>query len=90
MGTTSGETGTDSCFSCGSTSQNHPTHPMTVRIAPRILTVALVTSPANNKATPKAATIGHAVGAGNSILLGTRVFSGCELILRPFPYRPMM
>jgi hypothetical protein len=42
----------------------------------------VVTSPANNKATPKAATIGHAVGAGNSILPGAsaRVFTRSEVI----------
>jgi hypothetical protein len=82
MGINSAETGTDSCFSCGSTSQNHPTQPTTVKIAPKMLTVAVVTSPANNKATPKAATIGHAVGAGNSILPGAsaRVFTRSEVI----------
>ena len=35
-----------------------------------MLTALLVTSPANSKAIPKANTIGHAVGAGSSILDG--------------------
>src|ERR1700685_1418399 len=70
MGMTSVEPGTDSCFSRGSTSRNQPIHPQTVKIAPMMLTGALVTRPANSNATPKAATIGQAVGAGSSMLPG--------------------
>ena len=39
-------------------------------IAPRTLTAALVTIPANSSVIPNASTIGHAVGAGISIASG--------------------
>ena len=60
--------GMDSCFSCGNTSRNQPTQPASVKIAPRMLTEALVTNPAKTNVRPKARTIGHAVGAGSSIV----------------------
>src|SRR5260370_32143527 len=60
----------DSCFSCGNTSRNHPTQPATMKIATRMLTEALVTNPANTNVSPKARMIGHAVGAGSSIVRG--------------------
>ena len=43
-------------------------HPLTAKIAPRKLTDQLVTKPAKTKARPKAKVIGHAVGAGISIV----------------------
>jgi hypothetical protein len=40
-----------------------------------MLTALLVTSPAHSKAIPKASTIGHAVGAGSSMVPG----KGCDV-----------
>src|SRR5260370_8206259 len=67
----------DSCFSWGNTSRNHPTQPASVKIAPRMLTEALVTNPAKTNVRPKARVIGHAVGAGSSIVpcIALSVFS---------------
>ncbi len=42
--------------------------PLTARIAPRRLTDELVTMPAKTRVKPKARMIGHAVGAGISIV----------------------
>ena len=42
--------------------------PLTAKIAPRKLTDQLVTKPAKTKVSPKARMIGHAVGAGISIV----------------------
>src|SRR5689334_13319850 len=63
-GTGSSNTGTDSCFSCGSTSRNQPTYPVRANIAPRILTDTVVSIPANTRVMPNARTIGQAVGDG--------------------------
>jgi hypothetical protein len=41
-------------------------HPLTAKIAPKMLTDAVVSIPANANVTPKAKTIGHAVGDGSS------------------------
>src|SRR5438309_1220548 len=60
--------GMDSCFSWGNTSRNQPTQPASVKIAPRMLTEVLVTNPAKTNVRPKARMIGHAVGAGSSIV----------------------
>src|SRR5580698_2790893 len=65
MGAYSSTIVTSTCFSCGRTSRNHPTHPTMTNIVPSRLTEALVTRPANNNVTPKARTIGQAVGAGS-------------------------
>src|SRR6185369_14857605 len=66
----SGRTGTASCASCGRTLRNQPTAPAITRTAPRTLTDALVTSPAKSSVVPNASTIGHAVGAGSSMVFG--------------------
>src|SRR5580700_1545899 len=58
-----------SSFSCGRTSRNHPKHPATNRVAPRMLTEALVTRPAMSSVTPNARMMGQAVGAGRWIVL---------------------
>src|ERR1700688_1203115 len=58
----------DSCFSWGKTSRNHPTQPAKAKIAPRMLTDALVTNPAKTNVRPNAKMMGHAVGAGSSIV----------------------
>jgi hypothetical protein len=83
----SAKTGTDSCFSTGTTSQNHPIDPAAANIAPRTLTETLVTKPAKSNVTPKARTIGHAVGAGRftgpAFSLTVDV-NGSKAILRSF------
>ena len=76
-------TGTDSIFSCGKTSRNQPMYPQTARIAPSTLTAAFVTMPAATSMTPKARTIGHAVGAGSSTVSVVRCCaSACELMFQ--------
>src|ERR1700730_16456755 len=67
---TCGTTGTNSCASCGRTSRNQPIAPAMATIAPRMLTASLVTNPANSNVVPNASAIGHAVGAGISIVPG--------------------
>ena len=58
-------------------------YPQTARIAPRTLTAAFVTMPAATSMTPKARTIGHAVGAGSSTVSGGRgCASACELMFQ--------
>src|SRR5713226_9965951 len=85
----------DSCFSCGNTSRNHPTQPASVKIAPRMLTEALVTNPAKTNAIPKARMIGHAVGAGSSIVpcVGLSGFgdssNGSDAMFQYLPHRPI-
>jgi hypothetical protein len=69
--------------------------PQTARIAPSTLTAAFVTMPAATSMTPKARTIGHAVGAGRSTVSGVRCCaSACELMSQSafshLFYRPMM
>lgn len=76
-GTGCSNTGTDSCCSRGRTSRNQPMHPLTAKIAPKMLTAAVVTIPANTNATPRAKTIGHAVGDGSSTVFGP---SSCVFI----------
>src|SRR5580698_1383723 len=68
--TSSGTTGTTSSCCSGSTSRNHPRHPANKKSAPRQLTDALVTRPANSRATPIARMNGHAVDAGTSMSRG--------------------
>src|SRR5262245_32135149 len=75
-------TGTDSIFSCGKTSRNQPMYPLTASIAPTTLTAAFVTRPATTSITPKAKTIGDAVGAGSSTVSVRRCASACELMFR--------
>src|SRR5260370_21691230 len=65
-GTTFSETDTRSCFSWDKTSRNQPTEPAIARIAPRTLTEALLTNPANTSLKPKASTIDHAVDAASA------------------------
>src|SRR5260370_2193959 len=67
----------DSCFWCGRTSRNQPAQPASVKIARRMLTEALVTNTAKTNVRPKARVIGHAVGAGSSIVpcIALSVFS---------------
>ena len=67
---TSAFTSTVSSFSCGRTSRNHPTQPVTKRIAPRILTEGLVSSPAKSRVMPNARTTGQGVGAGRLTVPG--------------------
>src|ERR1700693_2529184 len=86
--------GRDSCFSCGNTSRNQPRDPVSAKIAPRMLTEALVTNPANTNVKPNARTIGHAVGAGISTVRGDCPVRACissdsEAILKSFLYRPI-
>src|SRR6516162_10019872 len=77
VSTTSGSTGTISCRSSGNTSRNHPMLPAKLSTTPTRLTKTLVSRPANSSVRPKANTIGHAVGAGNSTKLGSFAFSVC-------------
>jgi hypothetical protein len=85
----------DSCLSWGKTSQNHPTQPVTVKNAPRMLTNALVTNPAKTNVRPKARIMGHAVGAGSSIVpcISLSVFgdssSVSDAIFQYLPHRPI-
>src|SRR5713226_1602590 len=84
----------DSCFSCGNTSRNHPTQPANVKIAPRMLTEALVTNPAKTNVRPKARMIGHVVGAGSSIepvAVVVRADSSCcsDAIFQYLLHRPI-
>jgi hypothetical protein len=61
-------------------------HPLTAKIAPKMLTTAVVSIPANSNVIPKAKTIGHAVGAGSSTVVDASsfVFGGIsKLILSP-------
>ena len=58
VGGTPDRTGTDSCFSCGNTSRNHPMYPLTARIAPRTLTDAVVSKSAKTRVMPNVRTIG--------------------------------
>jgi hypothetical protein len=62
-----------------------------VKIAPRILTDALVTNPAKINVKPKARTIGHAVGAGSAIESGrcTGIPSVSDAIFQSFLHRPI-
>src|SRR6516225_8151884 len=77
VSTTSGSTGTISCRSSGNTSRNHPTLPAKLSTTPTRLTKTLVSRPAKSSVRPKANTIGHAVGAGNSTKLGSFAVSVC-------------
>jgi hypothetical protein len=65
--------------------------PATVKIAPRMLTDALVTNPAKTNVKPKARTIGHAVGAGSSIEPDrcSGISSVSDVIFQSFPHRPI-
>src|SRR5208283_1409785 len=73
--TASSATGTHSCASTGRTWRNQPAAPATANTAPRMLTGAAVTIPAHTSINPNATTMGHAVGAGTSILLGMFITS---------------
>src|SRR5439155_22706563 len=57
-------TRTNSGYSIGSTSRNHPTAPRRANTRPNTLTAGCVTSPAQSRVMPNAVTKGHAVGAG--------------------------
>src|SRR5690349_8052860 len=77
----SGVTAMASSCSCGKTARNHPTQPTSARAAPRTLTDMLVTSPANRRVAPKAKMKGQAVGAGTSIVRGSREVSfNCSVV----------
>src|SRR5438093_4800907 len=66
--------GTVSYASRGNTSRNQPTAPAIESTAPRALIEMLVTKPAKSSVTPKARTIGHAVGAGiSSVVLSVAI-----------------
>src|SRR5260370_1121684 len=62
--------GAHSWDSTGRTSRNQPAAPARANTAPKILTEAAVTNPANTSVNPNASTIGHAVAAGTSIFSG--------------------
>ena len=66
--TGSGSTRTGSRRWTGRTSRNQPTAPHSVAITPTTVTSAFVTRPAHASVIPNAAIIGHAVGAGTSIV----------------------
>ena len=66
--------------------------PATAATAPNRLTAALVASPANTRETPKAQTIGHAVEAGTSTVLGAfsaSISDRTSTAMASFPQRPM-
>jgi hypothetical protein len=78
----SATTGTDSISSCGRTARNQPTEPLTAKIAPKMLTEAVVSIPANTSVMPKAKTIGQAVGAGSSTVFDSLlVFVGISKLI---------
>src|SRR5262249_8321719 len=66
--TGSGSTRTDSRRCTGRTSRNHPTAAHRGKITPTTVTSAFVTRPAHASVIPNAAIIGHAVGAGTSMV----------------------
>src|SRR5205814_9503504 len=68
----SGRPGTASAAPCGGTSRKQPTAAAIISVAPRPLTGALVTGPANSSVVPDASTMGHAVGAGIARVFVTR------------------
>jgi hypothetical protein len=69
--------------------------PATVKNAPRMLTDALVTSPAKTNVRPNAKMMGHAVGAGSSIVprIALSVSGGSSSvsdgIFQYLPHRPI-
>src|SRR3989442_11273591 len=73
MATSSAATVTHSWDSTGRTSRNQPTAPATANTPPRMLNEAAVTIPAKTRVSPNASTMGHAVGAGTSILFGVSI-----------------
>jgi hypothetical protein len=58
-------------------------YPLTANIAPRMLTDAVVSIPANTKVMPNARTIGHAVGAGISTVsdASSGIFTGSSKLI---------
>ena len=63
--------------SSGRTSRHQPTPPISARAMPTKLTAACVTRPPKASVTPRATTIGDAVGAGSSILSEACACSSC-------------
>src|SRR5271165_4093221 len=66
-------TGTSIWCSCGSTWRNQPTAPASHSTPPRMLSEALVSSPAKISDAPSASRKGHAVGAGSTTVSGLPV-----------------
>src|SRR5690606_36348797 len=69
--------------STGSTSRNQQIAPANVSTTPTADTIQCVTSPAKPSVMPSAAIIGAAVGAGSSMVVGSR---SSAILQRPITY----
>src|SRR5262245_4236047 len=67
-----GRRGRASMHSTGKSWRIHPTKPIRASAVPTALSAGWVTTPAKPMVTPTAVTNGHAVGAGDSTVSGTR------------------
>src|SRR5882724_1235043 len=76
---------TTSTRACGRTSFHQPTAATRLSKRPTALTIACVIRPPNIIVTPRAATMGHTVGAGCSMVSGSRFFGPGAVFMSLLP-----